>query len=359
MNPRNSGPHAGIAAALAAAFLFGASTPLAKALLSNVYPWLLAALLYLGSGLGLSLYRGLRRASGVTLTAGEWPWFAGAILAGGVIGPVLLMFGLTGLHASDASLLLNAESVFTALPAWLAFRESVDRLIALGMALIIAGALVLSWPEEAHLATAWPALAVLGACFAWSLDNNLIRQVSLADATWIAAVKGWVAGGTNLALALLHGTAWPSLTEMAGALLVGWLAYGVSLSLFVVGFRHLGAARTGAYFSVAPFFGAALAIPLLGEPVDGRLLSARTLMAMGVWLHLTERHSHNHTHEALEHAHEHVHDEHHRHDHDELVSADTRHSHWHRHEPLRHTHPHFPDAHHRHHHSSFSPPADS
>jgi len=338
----------GVPAALAAALLFGASTPFAKVLLARIDPWLLAALLYLGSGVGLMLYRWIRRSPSVRLASDEWPWLAGAIIAGGIVGPVLLMFGLTGMPASGASLLLNAEGVFTALLAWFAFRENFDRRIAFGMLAIVAGAVVLSWPEHMQLAGLWPAIAILGACLAWGIDNNLTRKVSLSDATWIASVKGIVAGSVNLVLALWVGTTAPSIAALSAGLLLGLLAYGLSLSLFVVGLRYLGTARTGAYFSVAPFFGAILAIPMLHEAVSGKLFIAGALMLVGVWLHLTERHSHEHTHEALEHEHEHVHDEHHQHEHDEPVAPGTRHSHPHRHEPMTHTHAHFPDAHHRH-----------
>ena len=337
----------GVAAALGAALLFGAGTPLAKLLLAQASPWLLAGLLYLGSGLGLTAVRWLRRAPAVRLSRAEWPWFAGAVLAGGVAGPVLLMLGLTGMPASGASLLLNAEGVFTALLAWLAFKENFDRRIALGMAAIALGAVVLSWPGEARFAGAWPALAVLGACLAWALDNNLTRKVSLADASWIAAVKGLAAGSINLALAFGLGATLPAAPVVAASLLVGFLAYGVSLTWFVLGLRHLGTARTGAYFCIAPFFGALLAV-VLGETVTVPLLLAGALMAVGIWLHLTERHSHEHTHEPLAHEHPHVHDAHHLHRHDPPVPPGTRHSHWHRHDVLTHTHPHFPDAHHRH-----------
>ena len=337
----------GVAAALGAALLFGAGTPLAKLLLAQASPWLLAGLLYLGSGLGLTAVRWLRRAPAVRLSRAEWPWFAGAVLAGGVAGPVLLMLGLTGMPASGASLLLNAEGVFTALLAWLAFKENFDRRIALGMAAIALGAVVLSWPGEARFAGAWPALAVLGACLAWALDNNLTRKVSLADASWIAAVKGLAAGSINLALAFGLGATLPAAPVVAASLLVGFLAYGVSLTWFVLGLRHLGTARTGAYFCIAPFFGALLAV-VLGEAVTVPLLLAGALMAVGIWLHLTERHSHEHTHEPLAHEHPHVHDAHHLHRHDPPVPPGTRHSHWHRHDVLTPTHPHFPDAHHRH-----------
>lgn len=339
----------GVAAALGAALLFGAGTPLAKLLLAQASPWLLAGLLYLGSGLGLGAVRRLRRAPAVQLSRAEWPWLAGAVLAGGVIGPVLLMLGLTRMPASGASLLLNAEGVLTALLAWLAFRENVDRRIALGMTAIALGAVVLSWPGQARFAGAWPALAVLGACLAWAVDNNLTRKVSLADASWIASVKGLAAGSINLALAFGLGATLPRAPVVAASLLVGFLAYGVSLTWFVLGLRHLGTARTGAYFSIAPFFGAVLAVAL-GEPVTVPLLLAGALMAVGIWLHLTERHSHEHTHEPLAHEHMHVHDAHHQHRHDPPVPPGTRHSHWHQHEALTHTHPHFPDVHHRHKH---------
>ncbi len=345
------GLHPGVGAALGAALLFGAGTPLAKLLLEGTSPWLLAGLLYLGSGLGLTLWRLLRRSEPrARLAPGEWPWLVGAVVAGGVVGPVLLMWGLVGMQASSAALLLNAEGVFTAVIAWVVFRENVDRRIFVGMAAIIAGALVLSWPGQARLGDALPALAVLGACLAWGIDNNLTRKVALADAVWLASVKGLVAGATNLVLALALGAAWPALPSVGGALAVGLAAYGFSLVLFVVALRHLGTARTGAYFSVAPFFGALVAVLALGEPVTTPLLLAGALMAAGVWLHLSERHEHEHEHLPLEHEHEHEHehDAHHEHAHDGPVEAAASHTHRHRHEALRHQHAHFPDAHHRH-----------
>ncbi len=338
---------AGVASALWAAVLFGAGTPLAKWLLQAVNPWLLAGLLYLGSGAGLTVYRRLRRAPAARLPRNEVPWLVGAILSGGIVAPVLLMVGLQAMPASAASLLLNAEAVFTVLLAWFAFNENFDRRIALGMVAILAGAVILSWPGEVRLGEIWPTLAVLGACFAWGVDNNLTRKVSLTDATWIAAVKGWTSGLVNLTLALSFGAAIPALPQVMGGIAVGILAYGTSLALFIVSLRHLGTARTGAYFSVAPFFGATLAV-LMGESVTVPLVVAGALMALGVWLHLTERHEHEHFHEETTHDHEHVHDEHHQHEHDFEVAPGAKHRHPHRHERLTHVHPHFPDAHHRH-----------
>lgn len=339
---------AGVAAALGAAVLFGAGTPLAKMLLHDISPWILAGLFYVGSGLGLSLYRLFSRAESVRLPKGEAGWLAGAILAGGVAGPVLLMFGLTGMPASGASLLLNAEGVLTALLAWVVFKENLDHRIALGMAAIAAGAIILTWPGEARFAGMTPALAVLAACLAWALDNNLTRKVSLADATWIASVKGLVAGSVNLIIGFVLGNSLPAWPTVAAAMTVGLFGYGISLVLFVVGMRHLGTARAGAYFSVAPFFGAIIAVGT-GEPITLPLVSAGILMAIGIWLHLTEHHEHEHAHDALEHSHEHTHDSHHQHVHGRAVEPGVKHTHHHRHEPMIHVHAHFPDAHHQSH----------
>lgn len=338
----------GILAALIAAVLFGASTPLAKLLLGELDPWLLAGLLYWGSGLGLFIYRRVWHLPKLRLPKTEWAWLLAAILAGGVLAPVLLLLGLNAMPASGASLLLNAEAVFTAVLAWVVFKENVDRRIFLGMLVIVAGALMLSGANDLSFGSLWPALAVLAACFLWGLDNNLTRKVSLNDASALACVKGLVAGTVNLSVTLLMGVEFPSTMVLLSALSLGLLAYGVSLSLFIVGLRHLGTARTGAYFAVAPFFGAVLSIVLLNEPMTWNLLVAGGLMALGVWLHLTEYHSHEHDHPVLEHEHVHIHDEHHQHAHAFPVRMGERHSHWHRHEPLTHTHAHYPDVHHQH-----------
>lgn len=339
----------GVQAALVSAVLFGAGTPFAKLLLGDVSPWLLAGLLYTGSGLGLFAWRLIRRAERVRISRSEVPALAGAVFFGGLIAPVLLMAGLANMPASGASLLLNAEAVFTALLAWFVFRENFDRRVALGMMAIVAGAIVLSVPAGADFGSPWPALAILGACLCWGLDNNLTRRVALQDATWLAAVKGAIAGPANLVLALLLGARLPSGAAIAGAAIIGLFAYGVSLALFIVGMRHIGTARAGAYFSVAPFFGAIIAV-LLGEPITWPLTIAAALMAVGVWLHLTERHEHLHTHAATVHEHWHSHDAHHQHEHADgmVVPASGRHRHVHEHAEITHSHEHYPDAHHRH-----------
>ena len=341
---------AAILYALASAALFGASTPLAKLLVGEVTPLLLAGLLYLGSGMGLFAWLLVRRPRerGANLTRRDVPWLAGAIAAGGIAGPALLLYGLTRTDGATASLLLNLEGVFTAVLAWLVFRENVDRRIFLGMVAIVAGGIVLTWAEVPRAGGLTGPLLIAAACAAWGIDNNLTRRVSGGDAVTIAALKGLVAGSVNLALGLAQGGVLPAMGVLAAAGVVGLLGYGISLVLFVMALRHLGTARTGAYFSVAPFFGAALALLLLRESPSAAFWIAASLMALGVWLHLTERHQHEHAHDPLTHAHEHTHDEHHRHAHAFAWDGREPHSHEHRHGALRHSHAHYPDLHHRH-----------
>jgi drug/metabolite transporter (DMT)-like permease len=286
----------------------------------------------------------------VPLGRHDWPWLTGAIVAGGIVGPLLLMLGLTHTEAAAASLLLTLEGVATALLAWYAFHENFDRRIALGMACLVAGAVVLTWSSSPSWAGLAGPLAIIGACIAWGLDNNLTRKVSLADPLQIVELKGLIAGPVNLAIGLWVGGHLPATSTIIASGLVGFLGYGVSLALFVVSLRHLGTARTGAYFSTAPFLGAVAALVLLREPVTLQLAVAGLLMATGVWLHLTETHEHEHEHEPMEHAHPHVHDEHHQHAHAPDNPPSEHHTHVHRHERLRHRHPHVPDMHHTHRH---------
>jgi len=341
----------GIVLALLSAALFGASTPLAKIMLGGVDPWMMAGLLYLGAGIGLAavhLSRNALRLPAIEapLRRSDVPWLAAVIVAGGVLGPVFLMFGLARTDAAGASLLLNLEGLATMGIAWLVFRENVDRRLLLGAFAILAGAALLSWQGRASLD--WGVVLIVGACVSWGIDNNLTRKLSSADPVQIAMLKGLVAGAANLTLALMQGAALPNISTIFAAGVVGFLGYGVSLALFVLGLRHLGTARTGAYFSLAPFIGALFALTLLDEPLTVRLITAGSLMAVGLWLHLTERHEHEHTHEALEHEHRHSHDEHHQHPHGSDDPSGDPHSHWHQHKPLVHRHPHYPDLHHRH-----------
>lgn len=342
--------------AIASAALFGASTPLAKLLLgAGADPWLLAGLLYLGSGLGLAVLRlGLRMAGRshdeAPLRRSDAPWLALVVLAGGMAGPVLLMVGLNSTPASSAALLLNLEGLATMAIAWLLFRESADRRLLLGAFAILAGAVLLSW-RGGLSGVGIGALAIIGACLAWGVDNNLTRKLSSADPMQITAIKGVAAGLANLALALLRGATLPHAPTLLAAGVVGFFGYGVSLVLFVLALRHLGTARTGAYFSIAPFLGAVLSLLLFHEAATVQLVVAAVLMGVGVYLHLSERHEHEHEHQAMEHEHRHVHDEHHQHTHGPDDPSEEPHTHRHRHAPMRHRHPHYPDLHHRHDHS--------
>lgn len=337
--------------ALSAAALFGASTPFAKLLVVEISPWLLAGLLYLGSGIGLALVRLFRdggwKRSG--LSRREWPWLLGAIAFGGVLGPVALMFGLTHTSGATASLLLNLEAVLTALLAWVVFKENAGRRIVFGMLSIVAGGLVLSWPSASASASGWVGpLAISAACLCWAIDNNLTRSVSGADATFIASTKGLIAGLVNCGLALLAGLALPDTGTVFITMFVGLIGYGASLVLFVLALRGLGTARTGAYFAIAPFIGASIALVLLAEPAGPTFWMASALMGLGVWLHLTEHHEHTHSHEPIEHSHLHDHDEHHQHEHDHGWDDHATHEHPHQHTAVTHKHPHYPDIHHRH-----------
>jgi drug/metabolite transporter (DMT)-like permease len=341
----------GILLALASAALFGASTPFSKLLLGAVDPWLLAGLLYLGAGFGLAVVHGARGVLRLGMVEAplrrtDLPWLALVILAGGMLGPLLLMLGLARSDAASVSLLLNLEGLATMGIAWVAFHENVDRRLLLGALAILSGAVLLSWQGGGALH--WGGLLVAGACLCWGIDNNLTRKLSAADPVQIAMLKGLVAGSVNLALALWQGASVPAPGVIAAAGVVGFLGYGVSLALFVLALRFLGAARTGAYFSLAPFVGAVLAVGLLDEPMTLRLLAAGALMAVGLWLHLAEHHEHDHAHEALEHEHRHRHDAHHQHEHGPADPAGEPHTHRHRHAPLVHRHPHYPDLHHRH-----------
>ncbi len=308
-----------VLAALGAAALFGASTPFAKQFVGELSAMMLAGLLYLGSGVGLTVLRLLRDRGWrkPVLTVREWPWLLGAIASGGIAGPTLLMLGLARMSAASASLLLNLESILTALLAWLIFKENADRRVVIGMLLIVLGGLLLAWPgAPTGAADGWQGAALIaGACLCWALDNNLTRHVSNTDALFIAGLKGLVAATVNIGLALAIGQVLPAWTAVGTILLIGFLGYGVSLVLFVVALRGLGAARTGAYFGAAPFLGAAVAIGLFHESTTPWFWGAGVLMACGLWLHLTERHSHPHWHGELQHSHAHFPDMEHRHEH--------------------------------------------
>ena len=340
----------GVPLAIGSAVLFGASAPLSKVLMGSVDPWLLAGILYLGAGIGLAIVHLGRPLIGLIsseapLRRVDLPWLAAVVIFGGVLGPLLLMLGLSQTSAASGSLLLNLEALATMGIAWAVFRENVDRRLMLGAAAILAGAVLLSWTGDGWRLDSG-SLLIAAACLCWGIDNNLTRKLSSSDPVQIAMIKGLFAGTTNLLLAVSLGANLPSIEIICAGAALGFLGVGVSLVMFMLGLRHLGTARTGAYFSLAPFIGSVLAIAIFQEAISWQLVGAGVLMAMGLWLHLAERHEHAPDHQELEHDHVHSHDEHHQHTHEGLVTEP--HSHRHRHEPMRHTHPHYPDLHHRH-----------
>lgn len=343
---------AGIRFAVAAAVLFGSTTPIAKFLIRDVHPVLLAAILYLGSGIGLTITRSVSKSSQAEarLQRNSYPWLLGAIFSGGILAPTLLMIGLKTSPASSASLLLNLEGVFTAILAWTLFKENFDRRIAAGMALIVVGGVLLTCQNGFRLETSWGSILIILACLCWGLDNNLTQKVSSNDPYQVASIKGLCAGAFNIILCMILGVLHcPFETLMAG-LILGFLGYGLSLAFFVIALRHIGTARTGAYFSFAPFWGAILSILVLHEEATWNLLAAGIFMVAGLWIHLTEMHEHAHEHEGVLHDHKHTHDGHHLHAHDDPGEISGEHSHPHIHEKIVHAHSHFPDIHHRHSH---------
>ena len=347
------GQHArGAAFGLGAAALFGLSAPVSKLLLGEVTPVLLAGLLYLGAALGLWIQRlvvpktleaGLQRA--------DVPKLLAVVIAGGVAGPVLMLFGLRSVSGLTGSLLLNLEAPFTMLLAFLVFREHVGRHGAIAATLIVLGACVLELEAGAFEADVLGVALLAAACACWALDNNLTQRLSLRDPFEIVRFKALAAGSANTALGLwVAGGALPPARYIVAALVLGSLSYGVSIVLDAYALRLIGAAREAAYFATAPFVGALASLALLGESLGWSDVLAMAVMALGVAFLLRERHSHTHAHQVLDHDHLHTHDEHHRHPHAPGDPPGEPHSHVHHHAPLFHDHPHVPDAHHRHEH---------
>ena len=350
--------------ALLAAALFGASAPLSKLLLDGFSAIPLAAFLYLGSGIGsglmLLLQRSNRKGRGseAGLSKKDTPWLIGALLAGGVAAPIFLLLGLDKTPASTASLLLNFEAAATTLIAILVFKEAVDRRIWWAVGLITLASILLSW-VGGNWGFSLAALGILGACLLWGLDNNLTRHISARNPLLIVGIKGLGAGGFNLALAFSLGIPLPGWKLIGLALVVGAVCYGLSIQLFILALRSLGAARTGALFGIAPFIGAALSFLIFPASPGLLFWLALPAMAAGAWLMLTERHHHAHIHLMTGHDHAHAHpDEHHQHQHEDgTLLLNGKHAHSHIHEELEHAHPHNPDIHHRHDHPKDETPS--
>ena len=341
---------------IASAVLFGLGTPLSKLLIRDLSPLALAGLLYLGAALGLTLYAAGRKAflknkedPAPPLRKKDWPWLAGSILTGGIVGPVCLLFGLAQLSGYAASLLLNLEGIATALIAVLIFKESAGRRIWLALASMTCAGVFLSWDPGRSRFAVTGTLLILAAMAGWGLDNNLMRNIADRNPVQITRIKGLVAGIFSLGMALVLGSKVSSGIAVASSLVLGAFSYGISLVLYLKALRGIGAFRAGAFFSFAPFVGALVSLLVLPDPARWVLVPGAILMVLGVVLIAGERHEHPHRHEALVHAHVHEHrDGHHLHTHDGALAEP--HAHEHVHEELDHVHGHWPDTHHRHRH---------
>jgi drug/metabolite transporter (DMT)-like permease len=321
--------------------------------MGEMSPFFVAGLLYLGSGVGLSLYLISKKVKFVGelrgLKGDHKLKLMGAVLFGGVLAPLLLAYGIQVGSAFEVSLLLNLETVATTLLAVIVFREHVGREVWIGKALIVIGAIIVSFQPGASFAFSHSGFFIAGACLFWGLDNNLTRDVENLSPAALATIKGLVAGLINLSLAFMMGSKGLGEGQILGILVIGALSYGVSLILFVKSLRMIGASRTSTYFAVGPFIGMITSVIFLGDRPPYYQWLAPLLMIWGLRELLKEKHSHLHTHEPLTHCHRHVHDEHHQHIHDGTEGPEP-HEHWHTHESLTHEHPHFPDVHHRHKH---------
>jgi drug/metabolite transporter (DMT)-like permease len=345
--------------ALIAAFLFGASAPLAKLLLGEVEPIMLAAFLYLGSGIGLlsiKLFQHINKKgldNEAQIKKPDYLWLVGAILAGGVAAPIILLFSLRDTPAATASLLLCFEGVATTLIAYFAFKESISKRALWAIVLITLASILLSMNQNAKWGFSLGALGIIAACVLWGIDNNFTRNISAKDPLIIVIIKGLGAGSFSLILAIAIGNKFPAWKVVLGASVLGSLSYGASIVLFIRAMRGLGAARTSALFSTAPIAGIVLSLLLFQEFPSWLFLVALPFMLIGTLFLVNEQHEHYHIHKMIVHEHSHVHDDSH-HQHDHIDNNVQNHSHIHKHEELTHSHQHMPDLHHRHTHQSGS-----
>ncbi|QXC60581.1 DMT family transporter [Aquihabitans sp. G128] len=341
----------GVVLGISAAAMFGASAPLAKELVGEVRPQLLAGLLYGGAAVALSAVLALRRSPNeARLRRADVPKLAGVTVAGGVLAPVLLLIGLERVSGVAGSLLLNLEAVLTLGLALAFFGEHLDRRAAAGAGAVVAAAAVLGLSGGESQVDVLGIVCIAAACLCWAVDNNLTQQLSGRDPFAIVRVKAAVAATVNLLLAVGLGAPMPAVGALVGAVVLGGAAYGLSVVLDAYALRWVGAAREAAFFGTAPVFGVATAVLVLGETITPAEGLAIAVMSLGIYLLVTERHVHRHAHLPLEHDHRHRHDDgHHDHVHDEPV---LEHAHVHAHAARSHAHRHVSDVHHRHPHES-------
>ena len=339
--------------AVLAAVCYGVSAPFSKFLLNGLSPTFLAALLYLGAGSGMGMVllvgRAARKESReARITKKEAPWVIAMVLLD-IAAPILLLFGLNLTSPGNVALLNNFEIVATTLIAMVIFKETIGRRMGLAILLITLSSFILSIEDLGSLSFSLGSLLVLLACVCWGLENNCTRKLSIKNPLEIVVIKGFGAGAGALIIAAAIGQIQLNLPYILLALLLGFFAYGLSITFYIRAQRGLGAARTSAYYAIAPFIGAGLSLIVFKQPMTAPFIAGLVIMLLGTYFAAVEKHTHPHAHEALEHEHRHSHaDPHHGHAHSQPFRE---HSHPHRHEAMEHAHPHTPDTHHQHSHN--------
>lgn len=337
--------------ALLAAVLFGLCAPVSKLLLVDLSPTFMAALLYLGAGFGMLFVRmaGVLRRKPLTeakMTRKELPYATAMVLLD-IAAPIFLMAGLTMTTASTASLLNNFEIVATSAIAMVFFREPLNKRMWLAILLIVVSSIILTVEDLQNLALSTGSLLILAACLCWGIENNCTRMLSLKDPLQIVIIKGFGSGFGALLISLWANGIHGSVPFIMLALLLGFVSYGLSIFFYVSAQRELGAARTSIYYAAAPFIGVVISWVVLRDAITGSFLIALTIMLIGTYFAISEKHKHPHAHVEETHAHRHSHsDGHHTHHHNGEISGE--HSHEHTHEAMEHTHTHMPEIHHQH-----------
>ncbi|AFV01727.1 Permease of the drug [Dehalobacter sp. UNSWDHB] len=337
--------------ALLAAALFGISTPLSKLLLSHLSPIMIAALLYLGAGTGMfalrliiKVNRPLSKEAGIARK--DLPFTIGMVILD-ISAPILLLVGLSTTAAANVALLSNFEIAATALLALWLFKETIGQRLWTAIILITASSMLLSLKDIQGLSFSAGSIFVLLACLCWGLENNFTKMLSLKDPMQIVVIKGLGSGTGSLLIAFVTKQMTADYSYILFTLILGFFAYGLSIFFYVRAQRDLGAARTSAYYAVAPFIGVGLSFIVAKEPITNNFIIAAILMIFGAYYAAREKHDHQHSHEVLCHEHRHHHgDGHHTHVHGDFTSGE--HSHPHEHETIEHAHHHAPDMHHKH-----------
>lgn len=343
--------HKAIIFAVLAAALYAISSPVSKLLLREIPPKLMASFLYLGAGLGLFIvgfikHKKYSEQSEARLTKKELPFTLGMVVLD-IAAPIFLMIGLTMTTPANVSLLNNFEIVATTLIALLIFKESISKRLWIAIFFITVSSTILSVEDISSFSFSYGSIFVLLACICWGLENNCTRKLSIKDPLEVVVVKGFGSGLGSLIIALSLGDRINSMTYVLIALLLGFFAYGLSIFFYIYAQRDLGAAKTSAYYAIAPFIGVGLSLIIFREIPSLSFFIALIIMIIGTYFASTEEHNHEHSHTAITHEHSHSHEDgHHNHFHDKTIIG--KHNHFHTHEERTHSHKHSLDIHHNH-----------